>query len=77
MRRLLRIDRLVLIVKDYLHYAKRKKLSNFDYFLVVFKAMLFLEDFTDMKAFLIQLGLLNGSDAVPNLRRKIANLYFL
>lgn len=67
----------MLIFKDYSNYYRRKKLSKFDYFLLVFKAMLFFEDSTDMKAFLIQLGVLKGSALVPAIKRRIANMYFL
>lgn len=66
----------MLIFKDYANYLKRKKLNRFDYFLLIFKAMIFFEDLTDMKVFLIQLGVLEGGPTVPALRKKIANIYF-
>ena len=44
---------------------------------MIFKAMIFIEDLTDLFSFLVQLSVLKKDKLLPNLRRNVANLYFL
>lgn len=76
LRRLLRLDRLCLIFKEYVGYLKKKRLSTFDRFMIVFRTMLLCEDIHDVIAFLIQLRVLKGEGRIQQLRKTVADFYF-
>lgn len=61
LRRLLRVDRILLVFKDLVGYAKKRKLSRFDTFFIPFKLMILIEDFTDMRLFMNQLAIIPSS----------------
>jgi hypothetical protein len=65
-----------MIVKDYYHYYKKKRLTKFEMFLLAFKMMIFVEDITDMQCFLMQFRRNKGQYRMAQMRRRIANLYF-
>lgn len=77
MRRLLRVDRLFQIVKDFVGYACKKKLRNMDRFMLLFKSMILVGDVSDLTAFLVQLKLMRGEDKIPALRQRVGDIYFL
>lgn len=76
LRRLLRVDRIFLIFKDLVGYAKKRKLSRFDTFFIPFKLMILVEDFTDLRLFMSQLTVIPSSVSISILRSKVSNLYF-
>lgn len=45
--------------------------------MMIFKIMILLEDLTDLRAFLIQLKLVEGERLLGELRKKVALFYFL
>jgi hypothetical protein len=61
LRRLLRIDRLLLILRDYHGYLEKQTITFGDYYLLFFKALLVFEDMHDLTAFLIQLKIIKNS----------------
>lgn len=77
LRRLLRVDRICLVVRDYWMSANKEKLGGKDYFMTAFRAVLLLEDCSDVTAYLLQLGVLQCKGLLGQLRRRIADLYFL
>lgn len=76
-RRLLRIDRVTLLVKEYAAFFKKKDLSRTDKFMIIFKTMILLQDLTDLYSFMIQLKVIKKDHLLVTLRRRLANLYFL
>lgn len=77
LRRLLRVDRFCLVVRDYVESVKKEEMNGFDWFMVAFRALLLLEDCSDMLAYLIQIGVIGGRKGLPLLRQRVADCYFL
>lgn len=77
LRRLLRCDRLLMIIREYVNLSKKGKLSKLDKFMAIFKAMILLGDLSDLLAFLVQLGVSAQSRLLPSLKKNVANIYFL
>ena len=76
MRRLLRVDRFFLILRDYIGYIKKRKLNKIDWFLFILKGTLLIADFNDARAYLIQLNILSNKELLPILRQRVSNFYF-
>lgn len=77
LRRILRVDRLVMLIKELIGFYKKKQLRNADQFMMIFKVMILLEDLSDLSCFLIQLKVIKKEHFLTNLRRNVANMYFL
>ena len=77
LRRLLRCDRVLMIVKEYVSMSKKGRLSKIDKFMLLFKAMILFSDLNDLLAFLVQLRVSSKSHLLPTLRKNVANIYFL
>lgn len=77
LRRLLRVDRFCLVVRDYVALGKKEEMSGVDWFMVAFRVLLLLEDCSDMLAYLIQMGVIGGRKGLPKLRQRVADCYFL
>lgn len=77
LRRLLRVDRFCLVVRDYVESVRKEEMSGVDWFMVGFRALLLLEDCSDMLAYLIQMGVINGRKGLGLLRQRVADCYFL
>jgi hypothetical protein len=78
LRRLLRVDRLCMVIRDYFGSMRKERLSGLDYFMLLFRALLLFEDCSDALAFLVQLGVLRGGPGrLALLRRRVADLYFV
>ena len=77
LRRLLRVDRFCLVLRDYAEAVKKEEMGGLDWFMVGFRALLVLEDCSDMLAYLIQMGALRGRKGLPVLRQRVADCYFL
>jgi hypothetical protein len=76
-RRLLRVDRVLMLLKEFAAFSKKKHSSLSDKMMIIFKIMILLEDVTDLAAFLIQLKMLRGEHLLGELRKRVALLYFL
>lgn len=76
LRRLLRIDRLLLILRDYHGYLGKEKITFGDYYLLFFKALLVVEDMHDLVAFFIQLKIIKNNKILPILRKRVTDFYF-
>lgn len=77
LRRLLRCDRLLMIVKEFINMGRKGRLSKMDKFMVAFKAMILFGDLNDLLAFLVQLRVSSKSQLLPALKKNVANIYFL
>ena len=60
MRRLLRVDRVLMMIKEFSAFAKKKHSSFADKLLMIFKIMLLAEDFTDLTAYLMQMKVMSA-----------------
>jgi len=76
LRRLLRVDRLCMVTRDYCGLLRKERLGGLDYFMIVFRAVILMEDCTDVRAYLLQMGVIR-SEGLPGMRRRVADLYFL
>jgi len=76
-RRLLRIDRVTLLVKEYATFFKMNERSKTDKFMIIFKTMILIQDLTDLYSFLIQLKVIKKDHLLLTLHRRLANLNFL
>lgn len=65
-----------MVTRDYCGLLRKERLGGLDYFMIVFRAVILMEDCTDVKAYLIQMGVIR-SDGLPEMRRRVADLYFL
>lgn len=77
LRRLLRCDRLLMILREYTAFYKKERLSKVDKFMVLFKAMILFGDANDILAYLLHLRVLKNEKIIPSLKRNVANIYFL
>lgn len=77
LRRLLRCDRLLMIVKEYANLSKKGRLNKIDKFMIIFKAMILFSDLNDLLAFLVQLKVTSKTHLLPTLKKNVANIYFL
>lgn len=77
LRRLLRVDRFCLVIRDYVDAVKKEEMTGVDWFMVAFRALLVLEDCSDMLAYLIQMGVIRGRRGLLGLRQSVADCYFL
>jgi len=75
-RRLLRIDRLTMLAKEFTGFFKKKELTTSDKFMIILKAMILIQDLTDLYSFMIQLKVLRKENILADLRKSLANLYF-
>ena len=76
-RRLLRIDRLMMLVKEFIGFFRKTKLTKTDKCMMLFKAMIMLEDLSDLLIFLIQLKVVKKEHLSATLRTNLVNIYFL
>ncbi len=66
-----------MVLKDNIHSITKKNHKKFDYFLIILKLIILIEDITDFRSFFIQLQLIkNKSHLLPSLRQRVVNLYF-
>lgn len=65
-----------MVIRDYWGCVIKERLSGLDYFMIVFRAVIVMEDCSDALAYLIQLKLVNWEGALGELRKRIADLYF-
>jgi len=75
-RRLLRIDRLTMLAKEFLGFFKKKEMTTSDRCMIIFKAMIFIQDLTDLYSYMIQLKVIRKEKLLADLRKALANLYF-
>lgn len=66
-----------MLLKEFSAFSQKKHASLSDKMMIIFKIMILLEDFTDLRAFLIQLKILRGEKLLGDLRKKVALLYFI
>ena len=76
-RRLLRIDRLISLVKEFAGFSKKKDLKTSDKCMIMFKVLLMIQDLTDLFSHLIQLKAIKKEHLLVHLRKRLANLYFM
>jgi hypothetical protein len=76
-RRLLRVDRLTTLVKEFTSYLKNKDLKTSDKFMIMFKVMIMIQDITDLYSLFIQLKVIKKEHLLVSLRKRLANLYFM
>lgn len=77
LRRLLRCDRLLMIIREFISMGKKGRLSKMDKFMILFKAMILFGDLNDLLAFMVQLRVSSKSHLLPALKKNVANIYFL
>ena len=65
-----------MLIKELVTFSRKKKTSFSDKCMIIFKIMIFFEDVTDLRSFLIQLKVLRGQTLLGDLRKRVAVLYF-
>lgn len=76
MRRLLRYDRISMIIKEHVGYYKKGRLTKIEKIMVLFKLMILFGDFNDILAFFMQLKVIYNDKMLGKLKKNVANIYF-
>lgn len=76
-RRLLRIDRSMMVIKWFTGCCRKEQINVTDKCMMIFKFMMLVEDLSDLLSYLIQLKVIQKDHLLVRLRKTVANLYFL
>jgi hypothetical protein len=66
-----------MIVKEYIGFARKGRLTKMDKFMLFFKLMIIFGDFNDIISFFMQVKILSNDQLLRKLRTNVANIYFL
>lgn len=75
LRRLLRINRVLILMKDFISYIHKTKKNRRDIFEIFFKSVMLFCDINDILLYLMQLNIIRER-GINTLKKNIANFYF-
>jgi hypothetical protein len=65
-----------MVMKEYIGFYKKGRLTKVDKLLVVFKIVIIFGDLNDILAFFMQVELIRNNKLLPTLKKNVANIYF-
>jgi hypothetical protein len=65
-----------MVIKEYIGFYKKGRLTKVDKLLVVFKIVIIFGDLNDILAFFVQVKLIPNNKLLPTLKKNVANIYF-
>lgn len=75
LRRLLRINRVLILMKDFISHIHKTKKNRRDIFEIFFKSVMLFCDINDILLYLMQLNIIRER-GINTLKKNIANFYF-
>ncbi len=75
LRRLLRVNRVLILMKDFISYIHKKQKNRRDIFEIFFKSVMLFCDINDILLYLMQLNIIQER-GINTLKKNIANFYF-
>jgi hypothetical protein len=77
LRRLLRFDRVLMIVKEHVGFYQKGRMTKIERIMVLFKIMIVFGDISDILSFFLQLKVISKEGMAEKLKKNVGNIYFL